>query len=83
MLSYYEYMIKNHINTNDSEGDLARYMYLIREMFPDVTEPSEENHKKIRMFFNEKFVPDGVMYGFENSWKEYARCRKRKSKESS
>ena len=30
------------------------------------------------------FVPDGIMYAFEDSWREYKRrCWKKKSKESS
>ena len=83
-MTYHEFMVAKYINANDSCGDLARYLYHIKSLFPDAEEPSDENLKKIRIFLNDKFVPDGIMYAFEDSWREYKkRCWKKKSKENS
>lgn len=54
-MTYHEFMMTKYLNANDSCGDLARYLYHIKNVFPDVNEASEENHKKIRTFFNNKF----------------------------
>ena len=79
-MTYLEYMTKNYLNTNDSYGDLTRYFYLVKDMFPDTSEPTKEALKRIRMFLNDKFVPDGLMRPFEYSWEDYARCGKKRSK---
>ena len=83
MHTYYEYITRNFINTNDSYGDLARYLCQVKDMFPDATEPTKDSLRSIRLFLNDKHVPDGVMRAFEYSWEDYSRCKKKKSKRSS
>lgn len=74
-MSFYKYMMKNHLRETSPAGDLARDMK--EEKFP-VNRPFEGWHFLIRAYLERNHACSSCLRVFEECWEEYIRCVKKK-----
>lgn len=78
-MTFYTFMMRNYLDDNGIESDLAHDMKLDKSSFPKNNKGKySEGHKLIRDYLTDKGVCREALEVFEECWKEYLECEKRK-----
>ena len=80
-MTFYTFMTRNYKNSDSPAGDLARDMKSDYEKFPR-NRPCKFDgwHKLIRKYLEENDACAGCLETFEECWKEYVQCEKKRLK---
>jgi uncharacterized protein YozE (UPF0346 family) len=78
MMTFYTFMIRNHLNEDTPAGDLAQDMYGDTETFPK-NRPCKFDgwHRLIRSYLEQENACRQCLETFETCWKEYVECEKK------
>ena len=83
-MTFYRYMIDNYYKAAGPKHDLAYDMKSDWREFPiRVTSEQPDGHRTIRDYLEMCRACDDCLDIFEECWKEYVRCEKRRSNKNS
>lgn len=78
-MTFYTFMIRNHLNEDTAEGDLAEDMHRNKEEFPRNRACKFDGwHSLIRSYLERKNACRECLETFEECWKEYVQCEKKR-----
>lgn len=80
-MTFYTYMMRNHLGHDTAEGDLAADMKAERESFPrNGVGKFKGWHDLIRTYLKRKGAHYACLQVFEECWEEYEECERKRLK---
>ena len=78
-MTFYSFMMKNHVKGNGRKSDLAYDMKSDKSYFPKNSQGKYDGwHNVIREYLTNKGACYDALEVFEECWKEYLNCEKNK-----
>lgn len=78
-MTFYTFMMRNHLNEDSPKGDLAGDIKRDKASFPKNGKGKLDRwHFIIRSFLERQNACDPAMDIFEECWREYVECEKRR-----
>lgn len=82
-MTFYNFMIRNYLNGNSAKSDLANDMRSDKSSFPKNNSGKYPGwHKLIYEYLTTRGACHDAILIFEECWKEYLECEKKKSNRS-